>query len=362
MSESTNAGRERMLLVSGMAAYVAGFQWMYIHYLYPTWAYFGLEYYPPATKYLVLGWVLSLLPSLWMPIHLTRPSQLAYWVLYIITIVPSMFVPLYVAIDPPTEVSLLMIVLFVGFAITGLSYLLPLLPLRPVTMSRKAFWRIFGVVAAGLVFWVWAVFHSHLKIVSFGDIYDQRNRATDLAEGTMVSYAIMGLTGAIGPFLMGCGLYYRRRLLLLAGILGQLLVYAAIGTKGSILSIVFIPGVYAVFKIGRSPFGLKMTFGLLAVLVGLCLSLVLSGYDPSPIHFALLFVILMRTLPMGGLAMAWYYNFFQLNPLTYYSHVTGVNWFVHYPYSNFIGLEVGSFFFGNSDFDVTALFCAMAGL
>jgi hypothetical protein len=362
MSKSLNTGKQRMLLVCGVTAYVACFLWMYINYLDPTWAYFGFNYYPPSTKYVVLAWVLSLLPSLWMPIHLTRPSHLAYWVLYITVIIPSMFVPLFAGINTPTEVCLVMIVFFVAFALTGSSYLFPLLQFSPVRISRKAFWIFFGCLATGLVIWVLAVLHSHLHIVSFADIYDQRNAAKDVGEGTAVSYALMGLTGAINPFLMGFGLYYRRYWLLLTGILGQLLVYSALGTKGSILSIVFIPGVYAVLRVGRSPFGLKVTFGFLAVLAGLCLSLVVVGYDPSPIHFAVLFVILMRTLPMGGLVTAWYYNFFQQNPFTYYSHVTGVNWFVHYPYANFIGLEIGSFYQSGSDLDATAHFWATDGL
>jgi len=329
---------------------------------------FGFDYYPPTTKYLVLAWVLSLLPSLWMPIELSRPSQLAYWVLYIVTYIPSMFIPLYVNINPPSEISFVMLVFFAGFALTGLSYLLPLLPLRPVRISRKVFWRIFACLAAGLTIWMIAVFHSHLQIISVGNveemkgIYEHRNAAGDLAEGSAVFYAIMGLTGAINPFLMGCGFYYKNRWLLLAGVVGQLLVFSVLGTKGSILSLVFIPGVYALLRVGRSPFGLKITYACLALLVGGCLAYVLAGEDPGPLLFVALFVILMRTLPMGGLVTAWYYNFFQQNPLTYYSHVTGVNWFVHYPYANFIGLEVGSFYQSGSDLDATAHFWAMDGL
>lgn len=354
--------QQRILLVSGIVAYVACFQWMYVNYLYPNWAYFGFDYYPPSTSYLVLAWTLSLLPSLWMPIELSRPSQLAYWVLYIVTFIPSMFVPLYVNINPPSEISFVMIVFFVGFALTGFSYLLPLLPLRPVRLSRKAFWWIFGCFSGALVLWMLAVFRSHLHIVSFSDIYDQRNASGDLAEGSAVSYAIMGMTGAFNPFLMGCGLYYRRRWLFLVGVLGQIFVFSVLGTKGSILSVLFVPAVYAILRIGKIPFGLKITYACLALLAGSCLVYFLVGDEPGPILFVVFFVILMRTLPMGGIVTAWYYNFFQQNPLTYYSHVTGVNWFVHYPYANFIGMEVGSFYQTGSDLDATAHFWAMDGL
>jgi len=354
--------RQRLLLISAIAAYVTCFQWMYINYLYPNWAYFGFDYYAPNVRYLILAWMLSLLPSLWMPIELTRPSQLAYWVLYIVTYIPSMFVPFYTNINPPGEISFVVIIFFVGFALTGISYLLPLLKLPRIPVSGRVFWSAFVLIAVGMVIWMIAVFHDHLKIVSFGDVYDQRNNSSDIAEGTLVNYPLMGLTGAIDPFLMAYGLYYRRRWLLLAGILGQVLVFSVLGTKGSILSVLFVPGVYALIRIGKSPFGLKITYACLILLGGSCLAYILASYDPGPLLFLALFVVLMRTLPMGGLVTAWYYNFFQQNPVTYYSHVSGINWFVHYPYANFVGLEVGSFYQTGSGLDATAHFWAMDGL
>jgi hypothetical protein len=76
-----------------------------------------------------------------------------------------------------------------------------------------------------------------------------------------------------------------------------------------------------------------------------------------------LYVILLRTFSGNGLVTAWYYDFFQRNPLTYYSHIMGVRWFVHYPYANLIGYEVGSHYMGtNANLDATAHFWATDGL
>jgi len=108
---STLDAKHRLLLIFGIGAYVALFQWMYKYYLYPSWDYFGFHYEPPPFLYLLLAWVLSVTPSLWMPIKLTRPSQLAYWVLYITVFIPSMFVPLYAGLDTPGAISLLLIAL-----------------------------------------------------------------------------------------------------------------------------------------------------------------------------------------------------------------------------------------------------------
>src|SRR2546428_36363 len=129
---------------------------MYENYLYPTWAYFRFHYNPPPTSCIMLAWILSVTPSLRMPMRLTRPSQLAYWVLYITVFIPSMFLPLYAGLD--------------------------------------------------------------------------------------------------------------------AAVFGQLFVYSVGGKKGAFLSIAFIWGFYAVFRVGRHPFALKLVFGTLVLLGGLCVS------------------------------------------------------------------------------------------
>jgi hypothetical protein len=369
IQESTPAGaqasfRQRLLLVFGVLCYVALFQWMYEYYLYPTWDYFGFHYEPPPWPYLALAWTLSVAPSLWMPMKLERPSQLAYWVLFMAVFVPSIFVPLYVGLDTPQEVSMLMLALFAGFALMGCCYRVPLLRTPLTSISSRSFWKWFGGVTAALALWMLVVFRHHLQILSFNDIYDLRSVQNDVSEGTLVNYAFMLLTGAFNPFLMGCGLFYRRKWLLLAGVLGQLLIYSVGGTKGSILSIAFISGFYALFRLGRQPFALKLVFGTLALVGGLCVSFALAGYDVAPLqlHSVVLFVVLMRTFSSNGLMTAWYFNFFQNNPHTFYSHVKGINWFIHFPYDRTAALEIGSVFMGSPDADPTAHFWAIDGI
>lgn len=349
---------QRILLMAGIFAYISCFHWMYVHYLYSEVAYFGFEYYPPRTGYLVLAWTLSLLPGLWMPIALTRPSQLAYWILYITVLIPSMFVPFYAGINPPAEISIVVLTLFAGFVMIGAAYLLPLLQVRSFCLPRRLFWKAFGWIVVAVAVSAIAAFRRNLSLVSFLDVYDLRFAANDVAEGSRfngtAAYGLMLMSGGFDPFLMGWGLYYGKPSLFLAGAAGQLLVYSAWGTKGSILSIVFFLGFYCLFKIGRSPFGLKLTGTSIALLGGLCLSYVLAGAEPGPIHAFLLFLVLVRTLSVHGLLTAQYYDFFQHNPLTYYSHVSGVRWLVHYPYANPIGLEVGYSVSGDPMYDATA--------
>jgi hypothetical protein len=356
------ARRPRTLLLCLVGCYVACFQWMYVNYLYPTWAYFGFDYNPPSHYYLALAWLLSLFPLLWMPLNLVRPSQLAYWVLYITVIIPSMFVPLYIGFNTANEVSKLMVVLFVGFAITGFSYRLPLLSLRRPNLPSPLFWRAVICVSATLAVWVLIVFRHHLKFVTFSDIYDLREAANDVAEGTNINFAFMTLTGAINPFLMGCGLYFRRWWLFSAGVLGQLLIYSVGGTKGSLISILFISAFYLLVKRGSRFFALKFSAAFVVLLGGLCSWFAVAAFQPGIALTLALFVILNRTLSINGLVTAQYFDFFQQNPFTYYTHIKGISWIFPYPYRYPIGQEIGLAYAGTTDLDATAHFWATDGI
>jgi hypothetical protein len=345
-----------------VALYIACFQWMYVHYLFPTFGYLGFALNSPPSSGLALAWTLSLLPCLWMPIQLTRPSQLAYWVLYISVLVPSMFVPLYAEMEPAREIAGLMLVLFAAFWVVGCAYRLPLWRTPPAQVSSRALWRCLAMVFAALSVWMIVVFRHHLHLVSFADVYDLREAANDVADGSAVNYAFMLLTGAINPFFMAYGLFCRRRWLFLAGAAGQMLVYSVGGTKGAILSILFFPAMYLLLRMRKLPFGVTLSLGCLALLAGCLGAYLATGQEPGVLLSLALFVVLARTLGMGGLLTAQYYDFFQRNPFTYWSHIKGVNWFVPYPYQYPVGQELGIAYAGTTRLDATSHFFATDGI
>lgn len=352
---------QRTTVIVGLVLYVACFNWMYVHYLYPTWRYFGYDYDPPQAKALIVTWVASLLPSLWMPMTVRRPSQLAYWVLYFTVIIPSMFVPLYAGLSSANQVLPLVLCLLVGFAITGMSYGLPLPKVRPPSISPRSFWLGFGAFAAFITLIVLVAFRSAFSIVSFSDIYDVRYAAGDVMNGTGLNYPLMWLYGAINPFMMGYGLYSKRWALVLVGALGQILVYGSLGTKASLLSIVFMCGFYLLLKDSRFPFGLKITWSILTLVGVVCYTCVSTDGEVGLLQTGLSYVVLMRSFSYCGLLTAQYLNFFAHNPFTYYSHIKGVNWFVSYPFHYPLGTEIGYYYY-DPLCDTTAHFWATDGI
>ena len=359
----TECNKPRTLLILGIGTYVACFQWMYINWLNPDFGYYGFDLNTPAIGYLVLAWVLSVLPTLWMPLVLTRPSQLIYWVLYSIVYIPCMFVPLYAGLSKPSEIAWLMLTLFAGLKIIGTGYSFPLRRFRPPHLTKSHFWFGLGLMACVFTLWVIVAFRRQFQISALSDVYDVRLAANDVTNGTLLNYPLMWLYGAINPFLMGWGLYHKRAVLFLAGALGQLVIYGCLGTKASILSIIFVAGFHLLLRGSRLPFGVKLTWSLAGLVGGLCLSFVHAGGEPDVLQWTMLFVVIMRLLSLNALATAQLYGFLQNHPYTYFSHVKLLNWFIQYPYGNVsVGGAVGDYYYGDFQMDQTTHFWATDGL
>src|SRR4029077_2224133 len=336
----------RPLVVFGVTMFVALYQWAYIHFVSETYSTYGFDYQPVPGFYLALAWLFAILPSLWMPIKLTRASQLGYWVLYLTVAIPSMFVPLLTGLNRPDDVAPLMAVLCAGVGVLGLGYLFPLHSFRRSTISPTIFWTGFAVLGAVYTLTIVVSFWGNMHMVSFADIYDLRDDSQD-AGGTVLNYALMWSYGAVYPFLIACGLYYRKKLFFLLGSLGQVLVYSCFGTKASLLSIVFITGLYYLFRMGRGPFSVKLVWAVAGVFAVLCAIFIVEGEEPDIATIFLMFLVMFRSFGLSGLLTGQYYYFFQHNPHTYFSHLKIVNLLVHYPYHYPLGTEIGYYYYSS---------------
>lgn len=341
--------RARLLIVLGIVVYIALYHWVYVSWLSPVWSYFGFSYNAPPIGYFVLACALAILPAWWMPVVATRPSQLIYWVLYITVYIPSLFVPLYMAVVPLYEVAELMGVLFVGLAIMGASYTRPLLRINPRPVSKSFFWYGVGGILVVLTLWVVFVYFGHFELVGFDRIYDQiRSSGGALAEGTGAQYAIMWLSGAFFPFLMVWGITKKKFWFFVAGAGGQVMLYATAGLKAILLSTVFIPLMYICLRGAKAKFGVRLIWGVVLLFISLySVTLLMARVEDPGVVDTAASLVFVRTFGIPGLATGHYQRFFSDHPYTYYSHVKGVNLLVEYPYQQEISREVGYYFYFN---------------
>jgi hypothetical protein len=354
--------KNRIWLVLGIVAYVAAFQWMYATWLSPTFGYWGFAYEQVPGQYLAIAWVLSVLPALWLPVVLTRPSQMICWVLFLTVFIPSMFVPLFAGLQDVQKVANLMLTLFAGFGLVSAVYWLPLLTLPNFKIPPALFWSCFSGAAVCLIAWVVAVYIGHFRFVTFGEIYQQlRFSGQELAMGTGVSYAVMWLSGSFAPILMSWALVAKRYRWFFVGAAVQVALYSTAGLKSILLSVVVVPILFILVRGDRVPFASKLTWLAALGFAGLNLSNLLAG-ELSESHFMLSSIVFMRTAGTAGLSTAQYHDFFSEHPVTYYSHVNGINLFVDYPYSQALGREIGYCYSGRTDLNSNAHLWCMDGL
>lgn len=360
LEETSSRRLHRPLLVLGVCVFVGLYQWTYIHFVSQTYENYGFDYQPVSRLYIALAWTLAVLPSFWMPVKLTRGSQLAYWVLYLTVIIPSIFVPLLAGMSKPDEVIPLMLTMFAGFGIVGLGYLFRLHSFRPSTIVPTTFWTGFAIFGAACTLTIIVSFWGNIHLVAFADIYALRDNIHDVG-GTVLNYALMWSYGSIYPFLIAWGLYCKKKLPFLFGSLGQVLVYSCFGTKASLLSIVFVSGLAWLLRPGRWPFSLKLVWTIIGIFLVLSAIFIFEGEEPDLVTLLLMFLVMFRSFGLSGLLTGQYYYFFQHNPHTYFAHLKVVNWFVPYPYHYPLGTEIGYYYYG-SLVDTTAHFWATDGI
>lgn len=345
-------------MILAVAAYCWTYVWIYVNWVQNNWGYFGFHYHPPRPGILALGWLAALLPAIWMPLALRRPSHFAYWIIYLVVYIPSLFTPIFIALSPPAEITTFLLTLMLGFTIIALAIWLPVprirfraLPDRLLSLGLIGSWLVMIAV-------ILLVFRGRLQLVSFEDVYGLRSRNAPLLQGG-VGYAISLLGGLINPLLIARGVFFRPRWTILLGAAGQLLIYMATGQKGMLLSVPLTIAIALMTR--RYPASLGRWISGLNAVAFLILAGLVVWAPRSLFSLAILFLVVIRTYGMTGMLMAEYLHFFERHTTTAWSHIHGVNWFITYPYSQPLGLQVGYFYLGHK-INANASFWATDGL
>jgi hypothetical protein len=331
-----NGVSRRILVIVGTLTYLFVLHWVYVEMISPRFSYMGYTYHPPDLKYLVSAWLIGMIPSLWMPIAHKRPSQLVYWMLYVLVLVPASMIPLYTLHADPGKLLLFAFLLMASFALLGVIYVLPLFPIPRIKIPPLLFW--FVIILLSLVFYlqIVSVFGFRFHFVPLLDVYRVRYEYRDVLSesGVFVAYAIGWQSQVINPLLIITGLVRKKLSLLIIGVLGQIMIYSITGFKSVFFSGVFLFILWFVMKQNRNRFGLCMIWGMVGLV---CLSYLVDSLTQS-LTATSLFV--RRTIITPGLLTGYFYDFFSENPKALLAHSILKDVF-HYPYhldpSNLIG-------------------------
>lgn len=227
-----SSNRELLLRTSCYAlAYIFAVHFVYVRYINPTFAYAFYEYLPFST-----GALLSTYFVTWLPILAFRssdhPAQAAVALIYALVFVPIQL-SLIFQVDSPyyrllwvqSLLAVSMMVLFV--AAKGRRRRPPLV--RPQFRIMDGLIVAISIATASMLFWV---NRGHLRLVSFGDVYELRAESTaTVGQGAIYAYLTSWLIYCFVSYLLARGLVHRKWSLLVLGILCSVLEYAAENTK-----------------------------------------------------------------------------------------------------------------------------------
>lgn len=318
--------------------YIAAAHFAYVEYISPTFAYAHYIYLEPVQSSLLVTYALT-----WGVVLFHRdsphPSQMVAALIYALCYVPIQLSLLftverdYLAILPvQTALAFSMAVLFVA-ARQG--------PLPSTTLGSRfaSLDRGLGILTIAAIALIVATNAGHMRLVSFEDVYDLRTDSTAAPTNVLLGYLASWLSYCFISYFFARGLVDKKWAFVGLGILGSFVLYMAAGAKASLLLLPMTVGVVALWKHG--PGFLSRT--LLALLL-LVLSVTVLLPDEGLGLWAKS-ILLVRVIGSSGWVAAKYFEYFDVNGYTFYTHIGPVNAiFGGYPYGEYglgqlIGIE-----------------------
>lgn len=304
-------GTDRLLTAGVIIVYLALLKWAYIARLAPAFGYMGLRYVDPGWYQECLSWILALLPLLWLPIDIDRPSRLPLWFQYLVVYLPTTTIPLYNFTAPDRTVWPLVITVLLALMIVQALGEMPPLELRVPRVSPTAFRLVLIGLGLLLLIPIQMTFGLSLQMPSLSDVYDVRAefRETLANANPVAGYAVAWFGRTVMPLVMVEGLVSRKWLLVLAGLFGEALVFSISGSKSVALAGFFLAALWVIYR----PGGRRMGLLIATSLTGVVLLSVIADVFGGVLTLASLFI--RRALVTPGLLTGDFYEFYSGHPI-----------------------------------------------
>jgi hypothetical protein len=155
----------------------------------------------------------------------------------------------------------------------------------------------------------------------------------------------MWLAGFFLPLAFAVAVQRRRPLWMGLVVAGYVLAFGLAGSKQTLFALGYLAAIFVWTRfVPRRRFAwLAIGFAILLLVPEL---LQLLGPTGELVGRWYTLIVNVRIFGIPQLSIAQYYDFFASNPLTYGSHIKGVDLLVAYPYSTDVPFTVGEFFYG----------------
>ena len=350
-----SAARVRAKFLLVLAIYIPCFLWVYETWGSPNWWYLGLASDGTRSE-IIFGISMAVASAFVLPTLIKKYSHYFITLLYWASILPSYLV---IARQGYSGVNSYEINSYLFVALTLIAKIPEIMDLghakKRFHLAEKR--MIVGLTSAYIMLLA-LFYYNYSGILSFAGIdtiYDQRSAFAKVDVNIFLLYALGWLSTAFNPYFITYGMIDKtKRWMLWLGIAGQILIYMGFASKGFILILFIYFWFYlAVLKAGRlMPERISYVYLVFAIVS------VISAYFAGAENVStsteygfwptIASVIYMRALGLPAALTGVYAEYFATNPLTYFSQMNVVNWFVQYPYTEVLGMVIGRFLAGGS--------------
>lgn len=310
------------------------------------YAYTGLHYNPPPLAYTVLGILMAMLPALWMPVALTRPSFICYWWLYVSLLVPSMLVPFHVLDADPAQVVKLCAAMLGCFALLGASHLFPAIRLRSVTVDERVLYLGMLIPLIAIVVLITAQRGLNFSL-SISDMVTRRlaTRETMLG-GSLFAYAYATVRSSVVPILLARGITRNSAFWTGVGLFGAIVCFSLSAERTTFFTPLYLILLSVLVSRFRNSFGAWYLAGVTAAVL-CCMSeyLLFQGSVLST-------YISRRLLLVPSHVTACYFEYYSLHDFTYYSESL-LKWIVEPRQALPTSYMIGETYFGSDEVNCT---------
>ncbi|MBS1723720.1 MAG: hypothetical protein JSS66_12295 [Armatimonadetes bacterium] len=331
----------RILVVLACTLFVVSLEYVYAHMDARLFSFLGLRYLDIGTGWRFLGLGMAVLPSLWMPVVLRRPSMVAYWILYLTVIVPVMWIPFHTLDSQPEGYLLFSGVLLLCFYLLGFAFRLPRWRIPRPDIPQDVFVMATLSLVTVMTLAVWSTNGFHLDL-SFKSIYDRRRAAGEaIPMGSFLSYVKGNLGSALQPFAFAVGIARRSWIMVGVSLLAGIVGFSVDGSKTSALIPLFLLGLYPLMTKFRSRFGIAVPLMGAAFVI---LAMILKDLTKDP---RIPVVTTWRMFDVKGLLSGYYWEYFSSHPKMLLSDGI-LRVFFDNPYKYAAPEQIGYVYFGSS--------------
>jgi hypothetical protein len=296
-------------VVAAALAYVGTVHWSYATIIAPLYGYNGALYRPSPDGSLIFAFFVSLLPAFWLPVVVSRPSQVVLWILYVLAYVPSILVPYYVLGTGFEGILPLTFAVALSFALLSLMVRIPFGATYVPTRPMRSFENLVLGLAIALCAYIILAFGVNLDLPALANVYNVRTAFNQAAVATDVPFAAYAVDWSLyvaNPLLMLLGLRSQRFGIFALGLAIEVLVYGTTGYKSALLSVTLVvPLLVLLSRQLRPAFGLSLPTASVVLVLG---SVTWDQVNNSILATSL---FIHRVIALPGQLVADYYDFFS---------------------------------------------------